>query len=389
MLKHCVLKGLLLTAFLGIMLVGSGFMVIGHRGEYFNNHMGIVEHTYQSYDHAINDGASMLEIDLERSSDGVLVISHDPTTERLSGIHRVISDTPWATLRQLPYGNGERMKSLQEVLLHYRDLPQVQFMIETRLVNNQMRMEDTLAQLVASLGLQRRVVYESFSDSSLLRMQQLQPGARTLLLLHPNTWLTSDYIAAHRWTTSYGVWWPQLSGAAVNEVHAAGQQVFPWPMDNETGNEVADEYALGTDGVITNWSSHYRESPDPSRSLTDMVFDVDQPTTVYAGLGSNASSLRTLPRDTTWPASREMTVHDIRWYEIGKNEWVRASDGVLTSKLMLSHTAAMNNRPDLFALFASPFISLFKHTANHQYSVLAYQSGHLLPYEVSGSKSDS
>ncbi|WP_057820649.1 glycerophosphodiester phosphodiesterase [Schleiferilactobacillus perolens] len=355
MFKHSFIKGVLLLAATGVFVFSSGFMIIGHRGEYFSHHYDTVEHTYRSYDNAIRDGATMLEIDLEQSSDGVLVVSHDPTTTRLSGQRHVISDTPWATLRQLPYGNGENLKSLQEVLLHYRAQPQVQFMIETRLVNGKMVMEHELAKLVAGLGLQNRVVYESFIEGSLLEMKKLQPGARTLLLLHPGTWLTPAYIAAHRWTSSYGVWWPQLSGAAVNNVHDAGQEVYPWPFESENGNEAPDEYALGVDGVITNWSYRYKKDPDATRVLKNMAFHVTDTATLYAGAGSNAWALRKLPKDSRWRATKEITVRNVRWYQLGRNQWVKASDGILASTKTPTRTAALAVGPDLIANFESPF----------------------------------
>jgi glycerophosphoryl diester phosphodiesterase len=144
------------------LIFAGGFTVIGHRGEYFSNRYGTVEHTFRSYDNALTDGADWLEIDLEQSSDGVLVISHDPTTNRLSGVNHVISQTPWSTLSQLPLGNsGEKIHSLEELFQHYRNDQRAKFVIETRRVNGQLTQERELLQLVAKYGMQHRVYYES------------------------------------------------------------------------------------------------------------------------------------------------------------------------------------------------------------------------------------
>lgn len=63
------------TVIAALTLIFAGrFTVIGHRGEYFSNRYGTEEHTFRSYDNALTDGADWLEIDLEQSSDGVLVI---------------------------------------------------------------------------------------------------------------------------------------------------------------------------------------------------------------------------------------------------------------------------------------------------------------------------
>ena len=48
-----------------------------------------------------------LEISVCRSADGVLVCSHDPTTERVTGVPYTIARETWATLSELEVGSEE------------------------------------------------------------------------------------------------------------------------------------------------------------------------------------------------------------------------------------------------------------------------------------------
>ncbi len=55
--------------------------------------------------------SDLIEIDVRRSSDGELVLSHDPI---LGGL--VVCETPWAVLRELDLGDGEGPATLEEAL---------------------------------------------------------------------------------------------------------------------------------------------------------------------------------------------------------------------------------------------------------------------------------
>lgn len=312
------------------LIFAGGFTVIGHRGEYFSNRYGTVEHTFRSYDNALTDGADWLEIDLEQSSDGVLVISHDPTTNRLSGVNHVISQTPWSTLSQLPLGNsGEKIHSLEELFQHYRNDQRAKFVIETRRVNGQLTQERELLQLVAKYGMQHRVYYESFVAPSLQLIRELDPSAKTMLLTNTKHIVTPEWIAQHPYITSFGTYWDTLDGAGVNAIHAAGKQVYPWFNTSEPGDAAQDVISLGTDGVITNWTFKYRQLRGKEPLPKGTKFRVSDSTMLYAGAGAHAANVRTLNAGSTWTAYNRITDRGITWYELGGNQWVQAKGGAL------------------------------------------------------------
>ncbi len=74
-----------------------------HRGGSAN----FLEFTMRAYTNAVWHGAKCLEVSLQRTSDGVWVMHHDPTTTRMTGVNHTIASTPWATLQGLTQsGNG-------------------------------------------------------------------------------------------------------------------------------------------------------------------------------------------------------------------------------------------------------------------------------------------
>lgn len=66
-----------------------------------------LEMSTQAYTNAIWHGAKVVEVSVNRSSDGVWVMHHDTTTTRMTGSAYTIASTPWSTLAGLTQsGNG-------------------------------------------------------------------------------------------------------------------------------------------------------------------------------------------------------------------------------------------------------------------------------------------
>ena len=88
--------------------------VLAHRG----NRLHAPENTRTSLVSAYTAGAGALELDVQLTKDGRLVVSHDPTTERVAGSNHTIIDTDLADLRKLDVGETFRPRGAAE--FHYR-----------------------------------------------------------------------------------------------------------------------------------------------------------------------------------------------------------------------------------------------------------------------------
>jgi glycerophosphoryl diester phosphodiesterase len=88
--------------------------VLAHRG----NRLHAPENTRTALVSAYTAGAEALELDVQLTKDGRLVVSHDPTTERVAGTNHSIIDTDLAELRKLDVGETFRPRGAAE--FHYR-----------------------------------------------------------------------------------------------------------------------------------------------------------------------------------------------------------------------------------------------------------------------------
>ena len=81
-------------------------VVIAHRG----SHLNVPENTLAAYESAIKEGADYVEIDLRTTKDGHLVIMHEESISRMTGIKGLIKDLNFSDIKRLkikPAVNGD------------------------------------------------------------------------------------------------------------------------------------------------------------------------------------------------------------------------------------------------------------------------------------------
>jgi glycerophosphoryl diester phosphodiesterase len=151
---------------------GSDMRVIGHRGA-----AGVApENTLPSLRHAARAGAHAVEFDLQCTSDGRLVVLHDPTLHRTTDGSGRIDELTLEEAQRLdagyrftpdggqtfPYrGKGVRIPSVEEAFEEIGDLPAV---VEIKSQRAAERMREWLARS----GAARQILVGSFSRRSIL-----------------------------------------------------------------------------------------------------------------------------------------------------------------------------------------------------------------------------
>ena len=102
----------------------SNLMLVAHRGFWGGN---IPCNTVPAFDTALRHGADMIEIDLDRTADGKLVIFHPGMEQALLGFSESIERMPYDFVKQLRYINTDDVPTqfgiptFDEILERYKD----------------------------------------------------------------------------------------------------------------------------------------------------------------------------------------------------------------------------------------------------------------------------
>ena len=154
------------------------FTLIAHRGAsaYFP------ENTMVSFQGAIDLKADMVELDVQLTADGEIVVFHDEKISRCTGGRGRIADYTLAGLKRLDAGGwfseafrGEKIPTLTEVLSLCRNKIAVNIEIKTEAVTDVVRggIEEKCLKKVHAAGMQGHVVYSSFDPRALRHLKQI------------------------------------------------------------------------------------------------------------------------------------------------------------------------------------------------------------------------
>ena len=135
-----------------------------------------------------------IELDVQLTKDGELVVIHDETVDRTTDGHGNVRDFTLQELKQL-HITGSRCKEPVDPVLSIPTLremfeavlPQLRagMLINIEMKNSVIRyegMEEKVLALVAEFGLQKNIVYSSFLPESMGLMKKLDPSVQTGIL---------------------------------------------------------------------------------------------------------------------------------------------------------------------------------------------------------------
>ena len=160
------------------------------------------ENTLSAFRRAMELGADGVELDVQLSADGALVVCHNYWVDQTSNGHGPIAAQKLAELKQLDFGGwfgpqfiGEPIPTLDEV---FDGLPP-SALINVELKSESLRsngLEAAVAGLIARRGAHHRVIVSSFNPVALWRMHRLDPRIKTGLLYAPNLPISGSVISS-------------------------------------------------------------------------------------------------------------------------------------------------------------------------------------------------
>jgi len=237
-----------------VMSTRSRVLNLGHRGA-----RGLApENTLAAFQAGLAAGADGVELDVQRTVDGHLVVFHDDDLERITGVPGRLVDMPLARLLELDAGSyfspqyaGERIPTLDEVL---DALPAGCWVnIEAkRNTPGSDGLEAAIVRVVRRRNLYGHCVVSSFNPVALWRIGRMDRGIPLGLLYNPGLPLglgrgwPRHFLRLAALHPRYNLVTPDLVAA----VHRRGQQLNTW-----TVNEPADMgrlVVMGVDAIITD-----------------------------------------------------------------------------------------------------------------------------------------
>lgn len=226
--------------------------IFAHRGA----SDGAPENTLPAIKKAIAEQADAIEIDVQLTADGKVVVFHDEWLNRTTNGKGFICDTSFTQLRRLDAGawfnkrfKGTRVPLLEEVLAVIKDT-NVELNIELK--NNLIpypQLEEKVIKQVKKYQLDQRVIISSFRRDSLETCKRLAPHIRRGFLCWSNL---SALLSQHEWRylELYSVH-PHLSlvDDQIKQLQRQNVKIYPYVVKRKADLEYCLFY--GVDGFFT------------------------------------------------------------------------------------------------------------------------------------------
>ncbi|MCA1057550.1 glycerophosphodiester phosphodiesterase [Rossellomorea aquimaris] len=149
------------------------------------------ENTLAAFKAAAESGAHGIELDVQLSKDGHIVVIHDETIDRTTNGTGYVKDMTWEQLRTYDAGSwfhssfqGESIPSLEEVLdvvtAHHDSM-----IINIELKNDQIdypQLEEKVLELLNEKGMKEQTIISSFNPESIKKVRQLDSDIETAFL---------------------------------------------------------------------------------------------------------------------------------------------------------------------------------------------------------------
>jgi glycerophosphoryl diester phosphodiesterase len=213
------------------------------------------ENSMAAFDRAVAAGYTYLETDVHATRDGVSVVFHDETLDRMLARPGRVEDLTWGDLAAVRTAGAVVVPRLADVLDAY---PEARFNIDLK---SDAAVEPTL-EVLRRAGARDRVLLASFDDR---RIQ----GVRRLCGPRQATSMGQREVAAVRIGSLHGrglagfrpgvaaaqvpVWFGRVrlvDARFVRHAHHLGLQVHVWTVDDPA--EMQELLDLGVDGIMTD-----------------------------------------------------------------------------------------------------------------------------------------
>ncbi|MCZ8518623.1 MULTISPECIES: glycerophosphodiester phosphodiesterase [Paenibacillus] len=224
--------------------------VTAHRG----SSAAAPENTLASIRQAILDGSGYAEIDVQEAADGVVMLMHDDSVLRTTGIDKPIWTLTSAELKNASGGAwfhkrfaSERVPTLDEALQAAKD--RIRLNIELKNNGHGRRLAEETVRLLQLHGAVRECTVTSFDKLLLAAVKRLDPQIKTGLIVGEKP-ASMESILRDKSYDVVSIAYPLVEEPFVKEAAAYGKEVYVWTVNDPA--QMKRMLKLGVASIITN-----------------------------------------------------------------------------------------------------------------------------------------
>lgn len=217
------------------------------------------ENSLPAIELAIDFMADYVEIDVQCTSDGQVVLFHDTTVKRFTGKNTKVSDMTLAEIEQIDLGEGygeeyagTSVPTLGDALEYARG--RIGLIIELKRNEVSDDLAEKVVGLVEKYGMENSCLFQSADYRYLYQLKTINPDLTCGMIV---SLALGDAYTSNPNVDFFSVRSAFITGSVVSKIRKSGKQIYAWTVD--TREEMERMKRLSVDMVITDYPILARE----------------------------------------------------------------------------------------------------------------------------------
>jgi glycerophosphoryl diester phosphodiesterase len=230
-----------------IAYLGRSISIASHRGDMYS----APENSMSGIRSALKKEVDFIEIDIQMTKDGKIVLFHDTDLRRIVGVSDKIIDLPYEEVLKYEIGSyfsevyfGEKIPTLEAVLEEVKG--KANLLIDVKPYGSRVKMAETLVDLIEQYEMVESSYVQSFDYGILSEIRNLNKEIKIGQLM---------YVATGRLASLdvdfYSIEQSMLSNRIVSNARQLNREVWVWTLNKE--RNIKDVLKYDIDGIITGF----------------------------------------------------------------------------------------------------------------------------------------
>jgi glycerophosphoryl diester phosphodiesterase len=232
----------------------DAIQITAHRGY----SLDVPENTIPAIEKAIEEKADYIEVDVRSTKDGELVLLHDASLRRTTGLNQMIWDVTYNEIKELDAGSWLRedyanvkIPTLREIFEFTKG--EAMLNIDLKHGGDKNNVVKILVDLIHEYNMEWQCIVTSTNLEYLEGIKRIDPSIRTGHISHRlrSAVVKSEYVDVLSLKSNL------VTKNVVEEMYQNNKQVFVWTVN--TKSEIERMSRLGVDNIITDDPVYARE----------------------------------------------------------------------------------------------------------------------------------
>ena len=210
------------------------------------------ENTMAAFQGAYELGADWIELDVQQTKDGVLIILHDTNLKRTTGVSKNTWEVSYDEVKKLDAGSffdskfkGEKIPTLEEVIKFAKE-KNIKLNIELKPTGYEKDFEKEVVSLIKKYHFEDSCVITSQVYSVLENVKKYDKNVETVYVMS----LAYGDILKLKDADNFSIEASSVNSKMVKKIHNAGREIYVWTINNK--DSIQRMIDLNVDNIITD-----------------------------------------------------------------------------------------------------------------------------------------